>query len=316
MESVVMRYYLAIAFAVFAASLTSASVAQDSTQISDPKIVGLVKVADSIKLPAKEPGVLVQLGVQDGALVKAGQVIGKIDDSEPQMQKKAAEAASKAAYKRYQDDIEIRFAKAQAEVSKAEYEQILESNKIAEKAVTLSEVRKAKLDWDHYVLAIEKAGHDKELAHYEALTKQAEFDAANQAIDRRVVKAPFDGVVEEVKRHQDEWVQPGDTILNLLRMDTLHVEGAVEHNKFDPQEIANCAVTVDVEMARGRKVSVRGRIIKVSSVVRPDGVYNVRAEIENKQTNGAWLLRDGLPAEMTIHLGTGNNAGAAARRPQ
>ena len=96
-------------------------------------------------------------------------------------------------------------------------------------------MNEAKLECDQYVLAIEKSGHDQELAKFEAFTKQAELKAAEQAIQRRVIVAPFDGVVEEIKRHQEEWVQPGDTILNLLRLDTMHVEGAVEQSKYDPQ---------------------------------------------------------------------------------
>ena len=72
--------------------VTSSRADQDSTQVvSDPVVDGLVKVADEIKLPAKEAGRLVQLAVKEGNLVRAGQVIGKIDDSEPVMQKKAAE---------------------------------------------------------------------------------------------------------------------------------------------------------------------------------------------------------------------------------
>jgi hypothetical protein len=66
-------------------------------------------------------------------------------------------------------------------------------------------------------------------------------------------------------------------------------------------------------MARGRKVSLKGRIIKVSSLVQAHGVFSVRAEIANQQENGNWLLRDGMPAEMTIHLGTGNAAPAVSR---
>ncbi|MFO0790437.1 MAG: HlyD family efflux transporter periplasmic adaptor subunit [Pirellulales bacterium] len=294
--------------------LSSAALAQQPSTPGDPTVAGLVKVADEIKLPAMEPGVLVQLAVQEGALVRAGQVIGKIDDSEPQMQKKAANAAYAAAYKRWKDDVEIRFAQTQAEAYKAEYDMLVEANKIREKAITESELRKARLDWKHYEMAIEKSTHDQELAKYEAFTKQADVDAADLKIKRRVVVAPFDGVVEEIKRHQSEWVQPGDTILTLLKLDTMHVEGAVEQSKYDPSEIANCGVTIDVEMSGGQKATFQGRIIKVSSIVRPDGVYNVRAEIANQQKNSNWQLRDGMPATMTIHLGTANNPGVSRAR--
>lgn len=295
------------------ALLASAAFGQQAAPISDPVVTGLVKVADEIKLPAMEPGVLVQLAVQEGALVKAGQAIAKIDDSEPQMQKKAANAAYTAAYKRYEDEVEIKFAKAQAEVDHADYLQMEESNRIAARSITENEVRGQKLKWDRSVFAIEKSIHDRELAKYEAFTKQADVDAADLKIKRRVVTAPFAGVVEEIKRHQSEWVQPGDTILTLLKLDTMHIEGAIEQAKYDPSEIANCAVTVEAELARGQKATFQGRIIKVSSVVRSDGVYNVRAEIANQQQNGNWLLRDGMPASMTIHLGT-NAAGVSRAR--
>jgi multidrug efflux pump subunit AcrA (membrane-fusion protein) len=282
--------------------------------VSDPVISGLVKVADEIKLPGKEAGVLVQLGVQEGNLVHANQVIGKIDDSQPLMQKKAAAAAYAGAYNRWHEDVEIRFAQAQAAVAQADYEQMVKSNEIAAKAIADTEVRGKKLDWDRAVLGIEKAKHDQIVASYEAMNKKAELDAADLAIQRRVITAPFDGVVEEIKRHQDEWVQPGDTILTLLRMDVMRVEGAVEQGKYDPHEIANCSASVEVEMARGRKATFQGRIIKVSSVVRSDGVYNVRAEITNQQEHGNWLLRDGMPATMTIHLGTGTPGATGVSR--
>jgi multidrug efflux pump subunit AcrA (membrane-fusion protein) len=312
-------YRLLFAALTLATIFAVASTAQEQPAQPGPSAnpiidIARIKVADQIKLPAKEPGVLVQLAVKEGTQIRAGQVIGKIDDSEPQMQKKAAGAAYAAAYKRWTDDVEIRFAEKQAAVAKADYEQLVETNRRAEKAVTDTELRKAKLDWEHFVLAIEKSHHDRELAKYEAFTKQAELDAAELAIQRRVIIAPFDGVVEEIKRKQDEWVQPGDTILTLLRMDTVNVDGAVEQSQYDPHEIQGCQVAVDVQMARGRIATVRGRITKVSSIVNSNHGYNVRAEVANIEDHGFWLLRDNMPAKMTIQLGTGGPAAAGVSR--
>jgi len=307
------KYFLAAAALIVSLGEVSRA-EQASAQPANPVVKGLVKVADQIKLPAKEPGVLVQLAVKEGGQVKAGQVIGKIDDSEPQMKKMAANAEYSAAYNRWKDDVEIRYAKAQAEVAKADYDQLRETNRIASKAIAEVELREAKLKWDHFKLAIEKAFHDQELARFDAFTKKAELAAADLAIQRRTITAPFDGVVEELKKKQEEWVQPGDTILTLLRLDMMHVEGAVEQSQYDPQEIQGCEVTVEVDLARGRKATVRGRIVKVSTIVRSDGVFNVRAEVANQQENGSWVLRDGLPATMTIHLGTGGSSTAARAR--
>jgi RND family efflux transporter MFP subunit len=287
---------------------------QYSAQVSDPVIEGLVKVADDVKLPAEESGVIVHLAVEEGTLIKKGQTLGQIDDQITRKQREAAYYTLESAKKRGLDDVEIRFAQAQEKVSKADHEMMLEANRQAEKAVTAVEVRRAELDWKRAELAIEKAIHDQGLARLEARTKKAELDAADIAIQRRVIKAPFDGMVEKKYRKQGEWVAPGDPIMYLFRLDTMEVEGAVDQNQYDPHELQGCDVTVEVKLARGRKETVRGKITKVSSVVRLDGTFEVRAEVPNREEHGTWILRDGLLATMTIHLGTGVTAAAAAGR--
>jgi RND family efflux transporter MFP subunit len=293
---------------VLAACASSLAAKTVSAQGQDPVLTGcLVKLQDDVKLAGKEGGVLLQLSVKEGSQVKAGEVIGKIDDSQPQAQKDAAEAGYNAAYAKYKDDVEIRYNVAASDVAHADYDQLIETNKMAEKAVASVDIRKAKLDWDRSVLAIEKAKKDQELAKYDAYTKHAELKAAELAIDRRVIKAPFDGEVVTINRHQEEWVGPGDTILRLVRLDSMYVEGALDRTLYDPHEVAGCNVTVEVEMARGRKERVEGRITYVSSEVRGDGKYQVRAEVPNRQDHGRWLLADGMKATMTVHLNTGGS---------
>jgi multidrug efflux pump subunit AcrA (membrane-fusion protein) len=284
---------------------------------SDPVLSGcLVKLQDDVKLAGKEAGVLVQLSVKEGSQVHAGEVIGKLDDSQPQAQKEAAQAGYNAAWNKWKDDVEIRYSKAAAQVAHADYDKLVETNQRADKAVPQVEIRKAKLDWDRSELAIEKAQHDQELAKYDAYTKQAELKAAQLAIDRRTIKAPFDGEVVAINRHQEEWVGMGDWILRLVRLDAMYVEGALDRTLYDPQEVVNCNVTIQVEMARGRKEQAEGRITYVSSEVRGDGKYQVRAEVANRQEGGRWLLADGMKATMTIHLGTGGApATDVSRRP-
>jgi multidrug efflux pump subunit AcrA (membrane-fusion protein) len=310
-----MTRHLSIAATLYLLLLAAPGAAQEeSSQPANPVVSGVVQVADHIKLPAKEPGVLVHLAVKEGSLVRAGQKVGQIDDSEPQMQQKAAGYGVAAAIKKWKDDVDIRYSDAAAAVAKAAYEKMQETNQLADKAITEVDLRQAELEWHKMQFAAEKARKEQELAKFEAYTKQAELDAAKLAIDRRVITVPFDGVVEDLGRKQDEWVNPGDTILELFRLDTMHVEGAVDQSQYDPHEIQGCEVTVEVQMARGRTESFRGRITKVSAIVRGDRVYDVRAEVANRQEHGTWMLRDGVEATMTIHLGTGGTAAAGVSR--
>jgi multidrug efflux pump subunit AcrA (membrane-fusion protein) len=282
---------------------------------ADPVVDALIKFKQDIPLPAKEPGVLVRLGVEEGAPVTKGQEIGLIDDSEPQMQKKAARYARDAAAKRAQDDVEIRFSKAQADVAHADYDQLLETNRIAPKAVTAVELRAKKLEWDRAVLAIEKSGKDQELAKYEWYTKQAELEAAELGINRRKIIAPFDGEVVEIQRKQDEWLNPGDSILRLVRRDVVRVEGKVDQREFDPHELAGSEVTVEVQLARGRTEKVTGRVVNVSPILSYDGRFIVLAEVANRQAGGNWILMDGQKARMTIHANPTGAAAELSRRP-
>jgi multidrug resistance efflux pump len=258
----------------------------------------------------------VLLSVKEGSQVRKGDVLGKIDDRETLIQRDAAEHGLKAAYKSATDDVQIRYAKKSAAVAEKNYEVLIESNKSSAKSVPEIEVLKAKLEWDASILSAEKALHDQALAAYEYNTKLAERDAADLAIKRRSIVAPFDGEVTTTYRHQDEWVSPGDPILRLVRLDTMLVEGAIEQSAFDAQEVDGCDVVVEVDMARGRKEQLTGRVTYVSSLVRLDGRYIVRAEVANRQEDGRWLLRDGQTATMTIKLNTaGSRSMDVSRTP-
>jgi multidrug efflux pump subunit AcrA (membrane-fusion protein) len=285
-----------------------------ATWAADPVVDALVKFKEDISLPAKEPGVLIRLGVKEGDEVKKDQEIGQIDDSQAQMQKKAARYSRDGAVQRASDDVEIRFSKAQAAVAEKDYEKLLETNRKAPGAVPAVEERRAKLDWDRAVLAIEKSGKDQMLAKFEAWTKQAEFEAADLAILRRKIIAPFDGEIVEIEQKQDEWVNPGDPILRLARRDVMHIEGTVGQRDFDPHEVKGAQVAVEVQLARGRTETVTGKIIYVSPVLSSNDRFLVRAEVENRQLGGNWILMDGQKARMTIRTGA-NVAPAVSRKP-
>ena len=153
-------------------------------------------------------------------------MLGKIYDDEVQMQKKAAEYALGAAYKSATDDIQFRYAQKSADVAEKAYEidgrnRTTRSPKRSPKSTS----DKAKLEWEAAILSAEKAKHDQALAKFEYHQKKAERDAADLAMKRRTILAPFDGEVVTIYRHQDEWVSPGDSILRLVRLDTMLVEG-------------------------------------------------------------------------------------------
>jgi RND family efflux transporter MFP subunit len=263
----------------------------------------LVSLVDEAKLSAGEAGLLVEVSVKAGDRVKAGQVIARINDDQPQMAKLRAKAEYDQAVAKAGSDVDVRYAqKAQAVAQKAS-EKAEQSHRSVPGSVTDVERDRLRLEWEKSGLQIEQAQLERQLADLAAKVKEAEVETAEIEIRRRLVTAPLDGEVVDVMGHQGEWMQVGAPLAHVVRTDKLRVEGYVDAGKWDPEQIRGRPVTVVVPLADGRTETFTGRISFVSPLVESGGDYRVFAEVANRQaaSSGEWLLRAGQTATMTIH---------------
>ncbi len=292
------------ALVVLLCSLAAPVGAQDYT-LPDACAVDLV---DDLELHATEAGILHFIGVKEGARVRAEDVLVKIDTSQVEKAREVAKYDLRAAVERARNDVEIRYSVAAEEAAEATVAELLETNQLVEKAVTEADLRQARLEHRRAELGVEKAQKDKMMAGLDAWTKKAEFEAAELAVERRTLRAPFTGIVIDQFREEKEWVNPGDPILRLVRLDELQVEGLVPIAEHSPAALDGCEVTVTVSAGGGRQVTATGRIVFIKPIlVRGVGGQNavVRAEVTNREENGHWVLLPKMNAQMTIHLGTG-----------
>lgn len=262
-------------------------------------------------IPAEAEGVLMSLPVREGSIIKAGQVLATIDDRLAKAQVDIAESSLEAAEETAKDKIEEQYAIAAADVAKVELLRSMEVIQRASNAISVTEMEEKKLVVIRSKLQVEKAKKDQMLAGKEAEVKKAELAAANVGLVRRTIKAPFDGEVQTLFQKESQWVNPGDPILRLVQFDVLHVECYVRAKAYDPIDLANRRVTVRVQLARGREVSLPGKVIYINQSVLPlsgsgprgskEGIYLVRSEIQNQKNGDYWVVRPGLEAEVTIH---------------
>jgi len=260
----------------------------------------LLSIKQQVEVPAQEAGVLLNLDVQEGGDVAADQLIGQIDDSQRRMQKRLALIEQQAAREQADNDIEVRYARAAADVAKAEYQQAADANDKVTGTYPDAEIRRRRLAWHRAELQIEQAQLDRRSAHFTTQSRAAEVEAAEDNIRRRQIRSPLAGTVVSLYKNPGEWVSPGEAVLKIVRFDTLRVEGFVSARDFDPGEIVDKEVAVEVEVARGRRVQRQGKIVYVSSLVQAGGKYRIWAEVENLRENGQWLLRPGLHAAMEL----------------
>ncbi|MEM6798209.1 MAG: HlyD family efflux transporter periplasmic adaptor subunit [Planctomycetota bacterium] len=302
---------LSVALLACLAATPFAATHAEDFKLPDACVVDLV---DELELHATEAGILDQVAVKEGARVRSEDVLVRIETSEAEKAREIARYKLRAALERARNDVEERFSRASSDVAKAEVETLEATNRAVANAVTATDLRKARLEYKRSLFGIEKAVHDRQLAELDAWTQKAELEAADMAIERRTLRAPFAGVVQEQFRDEKEWVNPGDPILRLVRLDALQVEGLVPIASYAPADLDGCEVTIKVAAGGGKTVTATGRIVFINPILMR-GLEGqnvvVRAEVTNREQNGHWVILPKMIAEMTIHIGTG---GAAARQ--
>jgi multidrug efflux pump subunit AcrA (membrane-fusion protein) len=266
----------------------------------------LISLIDEAEVPAEQQGVLTALNIREGANVQMGQQLAQIDDRQAQLALTVAEKQLAAAQEQATNEIDIEFYRRAAEVSQAEHQEMLEANRKVRGTHTDGEVRRALLNYKKALAQVDQAVWNRKVEGLTRDVKQAELDAAQLNIDLRSIDSPLDGIVYEVYKHRGEWVQPGEPILRIVRMDVLRVEGFLRAREFSPDEVQGREVTVVVRLSRGQELKLKSRITFVSPLVEPtSGEYRVSADVSNVLRDGFLLIRPGLNAEMTIHLREG-----------
>jgi macrolide-specific efflux system membrane fusion protein len=255
----------------------------------------LIKLIEQVEVPAREAGVLASVGAREGQMVAQGDALAQIDDAAARFDRRKAELELEGASKMAASDVKVRYARKSAEVAAAELRRALESKKRLAESVNDSELDQLKLLVQKTTLEIEQAQLDQDVAQTAARLKQNDVQSSDHRISERRVTAPLAGFVAEVFRHQGEWVEPGQPIARLLRLDRLRAEGLVDAQQVGG-DLNGRPVTLTVAQG-GQATAYAGKIVFVSPEVDPvSGQVRVWAEIENPELK----LRPGLHGSMRI----------------
>ena len=270
-----------------------------------------VKLIEDIDVPAEESGKLIRVGVKPGQLVDRGSAIAQMDDQRSRRALEEATLRQESASRMARDTTEIKSANKKMILARRELEDI---RKLAVKGSESKQAyQRAKYAFQIAELEFQAAKNQKSLAGLEALTQQVSVNAANDSISRNALTSPVNGIVFEVFKDGGEWVTAGETIMRIARMDRLRIQGFVEADKYDPNQVRNRAVTVTTELAN-ESLEFSGQIVFVS----PEKVNNrfkVWAEVDNIQRNGGWMLQAEGEVTMQIHLDQ-NGSSMTQRNPR
>ena len=183
-----------------------------------------VTLVKQVEVPARESGVLAAINVREGQLVKQGDLLANIDDTKAAMILRRAAVDVRIAQKRAGNDISVRFAHKKSEVAANELRRAKESRKKLKNSVSDTEFDRLTLLEQESVLQIEQADHELATEKLNLKLKESDWEIATRDVERRKIVAPLSGMVVQVNRHAGEWVEPGNTVFRIVRVDRLRAE--------------------------------------------------------------------------------------------
>ena len=231
--------------------------------------------------------------MKEGRQVAKDELLAQIDDAKTQMELKVAKAKLAIAKEKAADDINVRYATASADVADADYRVNQEANRKHAGAVPAEVLREKMMKYTEASLGIEKSKLDMKVAGHEADEAQVEVEAAEENLNRHQIRSPLNGMIVKVHRHAGEWVQPGDPVLHVIRIDHLWVEGFANVAKHSPNAMQNRPVEILVTPAGGRPMTVPGKVIFVDPDIHNGGLFLVRAEVQNTEDGGRLAPQSG-----------------------
>lgn len=263
-------------------------------------------IAD-VAIPAQEAGPLVSILVSEGQAVEAGQQLAAIDDRLAQLRMETAQVKRDAASQKANSDVDIRAAQNALEIANSEQE--ADYGLYRKQALPKRDYDRTVLKAKQAALQLEQARNDKETAIKEMQVEEFNVRAAAESIQRHSIASPVTGIVMELNKDAGEWVNAGDNVMRVARMDQLYVEGWLDPGLFNPHDVHGRPVTVVATLAQGEQVEFSGRVVFVALEKFSTGV-SVRAQVDNRMAAGHWLLL--AHEEVTMRIQTDGEAVAHA----
>jgi macrolide-specific efflux system membrane fusion protein len=267
---------------------------------SDPQPLrieaALLTAADQAEVPAREAGLISEIAVREGHMVRAGELIARLEDADARLAVAKATLELERARKLAESDIKIRTAQGELEYAKAEFLRALQSEEKLPGSVTAAERERLQLLGRRAALDLAQAELDRETARLAVPLFENELRTAEEKLARRRVTAPISGTVVSVAKRLGEWAEPGQTVVRVLATEKLRVEFFLAADQATTRIAGSTVHFLLSGVSTGSEPFV-GRVAFVSPEVDPlNGQVRVWAEIDNHEGQ----LRPGLAGELVI----------------
>ncbi len=259
-------------------------------------VVGNIDWLYRSDVAALREGVLKSLELREGMFAKKGDVIGQLHDEVARLSARKAKVAA---------DSRGTLERAKASELLAKSVVARDINLMKSKAISPEEVEKHQAELLVSAAEILRAEEEIKLA-------QAEADLADQVVKEHTITAPFDGIIINVMKREQESVRANEPVVTLGNPEVFRVTMFVPldhtYRVQVGQEVLVRPYVAEAELPVENTV-YKGKISMVDSEVQVVAESATRVFVEVPNVDGQ--LRPGLQAEVTIRLTPQTAAGTA-----
>jgi WD40 repeat protein/biotin carboxyl carrier protein len=197
-----------------------------------------VRMPEEIRVPSEIAGVLAEMAVQEGAVVKKGDVIAKLDDSIAKLDEEMKMRTAKN-----ESSVEIadrKISHYDAQLKRAE--KLLRTGGTSHEEVEVARTQ------------VDLARAEMKDAKIKMLYADIEHEMAEEKLSRHVLKSPVGGIITQRLKHPGEAVQAMEPICHLVRTDRVKVQGQID-SRYADRLSQGMAVEVWPEIAVGERTT-------------------------------------------------------------
>ena len=301
-------------FLIFAATQTDAvddQVPEGGFDIPD----SIVQFIQEIDVPALASGKLTEVNVKDFQTIEADVVLARIDDTALKDRQQAAEVGRQLLSNKLQSNLLDQIAKLSMDEAKAKHDSNVSTNASSPGSIPTMEIHRSMLALERSKIEAQRVKEQKEDLRLELSIQSSEVAQVQHQIEQLKVISPVRGVVLKVNKQAGEWVNVGETVASVARMDRLQIPVLLSETQVLHRYAAGTSVVVHWREGNTRH-SLRGRIASVEPVLRGNDDYRGMVEVENRKLSSGWLLMAGRRVTVTIYPSTSpkpNDSPATAR---
>lgn len=253
-----------------------------------------------ISVKAEVPSIIKKLYVKEGKHVGIGDLLLELEDEEYRLKLEKQEALRL----KYLSELllEKQFAEPERPLDGAALERLNNAREAFEKASRLydkgmiarNEFEKAQRD---YELVLIETGRKKEevMASSKGLT-QAEIDVqiARMELEKTRVKAPFSGIITDIKVSLRENIERGRELFTLVNISEIKVQAKVLESEVGKMKVGR---EVDIKFSAYPEKIFKGAVESISPLINPDDkTCKVYVAVSNPNEE----IKPGMHAEVEI----------------